>query len=244
METMEAPHAVQEPSSHIKARLEDILEQSRDNPEAISTALVHGYYPKLYRLAYGMLDDPDGAVFSAFETLVTLLVTASEYHGETSAQNWVYQAALDQNRGEYRRLKRLRWWKAAIPFTRKPADFGASTPNTYLDAELWLALDNTDEPNRTVALLYYLMQWSAAEIASYFHLTEIEAAHTLKSLRKRFATALEPFALSEDALAPEALDARLAASFGQRWPAIQPTPVELEEIRAMVVQQASHRRRD
>ena len=227
--------------SVLSSKNEEMLRRGEASRDQAAAYLVQEYYAPLYRLAVAMLDDADAGVFTAVETLVHLVMRSNQFHGETSVQEWVFRMGLDQCRSEYRRLKRLRWWKSAIPFTRKPVDFGISTPETYMDAELWLAFDKTDEPDRSVGILHYVLGWEFGEIGAVLNLSEVETARALKALRRRFQAVLEPFALGEDALLPDPFDERLRDSFQRRWPAINPSETDIGEIRAIVMQQVGHR---
>ncbi len=134
----------------------------RRDPEALG-ALFDATAPALFRVALGILGDPNQAEDALQETFLTLLENAEGHDAKRLVTPWLVGILRNHARALRRRSTR-----APDPRRLRGASSGAlpaSATERGLDDRVRRALDDFDEPYRSVGLLHWCYGLSPAEIA-------------------------------------------------------------------------------
>jgi len=204
--------------------LDWMLQSGQASRELILEALVEEYGNPLYALALSILDDEAAARSVSRQVFVNALLDIHGYRDHIGVDVWFYRIALQSCQRELARLQARRSLKALLPLPRKEADFGLSTPETELDAALWLALDDLDGTSRLVVLLHYMADWEIPKISAVLEIDEHELQSGLKSSLEELAAALVD--LDETEQEEGDSDEIVRRSLARRWPHRELPPLE------------------
>jgi len=238
-----------EPTPEFDSDLEWMLQSGQASSGMLLEALIYEFYTPIYRLALALLDDYPAAREAARETFATAILNLYRYRSQIGAQNWLYSIALAMINKKLAWLKRQRTLKASLPLPSEADDFGASTPETELDASLWLAIDELDEPSRLILMFHYLLGWQAEETGQVLKFSKEEVNAHLKDLHDALADAAGLAKGESEEPAPAApptesllhrveknrqgeasIDPILKRSLNNRWPLAEISDAELNEI--------------
>ena len=217
--------------------LEWMLQSGQAGEALLVGALVKAYFAPLHRLALSLLDDPGEAAYGATETIVQACLNAYRYHSELGVKTWLYRIALEVCRRLLRRLKLRRRLAATLPFLGKPADFGASTPETEREAAAWLEVAALQEQRRLALLLECVHGWEAEEIARLLGENERGIRKQLQGAQLAIRAALYRDGLDDENLSGEEWEAGLRRLLQKRWPAPEFTEAGLEVVAAEILEQ-------
>ena len=128
-----------EPPQDYAPDLNWLLQSNQTPPEVILEVLVQEFYPQIYYLAFTLLDDRSAALNTANEIFARAILERHAYRTHTEASIWLLRLALKTCETSYKRLSLQRAVKSALPHHHSSKDLGYSTPETLLDAEIWLA---------------------------------------------------------------------------------------------------------
>lgn len=228
--------------------LDWMLQSGQASNTILAGALVDEYYTPLYRLAISLLDDPEEAAWASLHTLILTVMEAYRFQsgrlrGGAGVQVGLYRIALEVVRRGLRRVRRRRFLKATLPFLRQPQDFGASQPETALDAALWLAVDSLKERERLAILLRYAHVWTVEQVAEAMRSSAAQTATRLEAAYSQITASLRKEGFRREDLPEEDLELALQRSLLARWPAPYPSEEELDELKAEIVRQTSQQGR-
>jgi RNA polymerase sigma-70 factor (ECF subfamily) len=218
--------------------LEWMLAGGQASPEVLAAALVQEYFPRVYRLALAILDDPDEAGAAAIETFVAAIQQVYRYPSSQGVRVWLFQLVLASCQAPARRLKARRVVKSIAP-TRKNsqdlgADLGASIPSSQAEALAWLAVDDLPAKTRLAVLLAALFALPEAEIARVVGQNEAQLHNRLETAGRKVMSVLTEAGLVE---------AEPGSLLQNRWPPPDFSKVELDQLAVEIARQAGQRGR-
>ena len=229
-----------EPPQDYAPDLNWLLQSSQTPPEVILEVLVQEFYPQIYYLAFTLLDDRSAALNTANEIFARAILERHAYRTHTEASIWLLRLALKICETSYKRLSLQRAVKAALPHHRLSKDLGYSTPETLLDAEIWLTIDSLDDFARQITLLHYVHGWPAQGLAELLQRQTEDIQAALERTGEKVQTALTK---ADGLQSASNWDKLIRASLSRRWPRRNFTPEQLNERAARIGRRALRKRR-
>jgi len=161
-------------------------------------AVVHLYWPRIFRFALASLRDRDAAQSVAQDCFLKAWRGRARFRGEASLNTWLMRIAVNLVR-DYARNQRLRFWRKAALYPVDADVVGRWIPDTRIDSEqqvlvkeqvdaVWRATVRLSDRQRTVFLLRHVEDMEILEIAAVAGLTEgavkVHLDRAVRSLRK------------------------------------------------------------
>src|SRR5580698_3775922 len=158
-------------------------------------AVVHLYWPRVFRFALASLRDRDAAQTVAQDCFLRAYRARDRFRGEASLKTWLMQIAVNLVR-DHTRNRRLQFWKRAPVYAADGqtarewiADTGISPERRVLVMEqvnaVWTAAGCLSQTQRTVFLLRHVEELELIEIAAVTGLKEgAVKVHLFRALRK------------------------------------------------------------
>lgn len=163
--------------------------------EAAIEMLLRQYETGVFRLALSIVGDQAEANEITQETFISALRSLSSYQEQRSFKAWLYTITLNQSRSHLRKRKTLERLKTTLNSlfrveTQKQVLPEESLMQNEKEAELWTALNQLDDPFRTVVILRYFHELSIAEISEVLSVNEGTIHSRLHTARARLRNAL------------------------------------------------------
>ena len=163
--------------------------------EAAIEMLVRQYETGVFRLALSIVGDQAEANEITQETFISALRSLSSYQEQRSFKAWLYTITLNQSRSHLRKRKTLERLKATLNSlfrveTQKQVLPEESLMQNEKEVEVWMALNQLDDPFRTVVILRYFHELSIAEISEVLSVNEGTIHSRLHTARARLRNAL------------------------------------------------------
>jgi RNA polymerase sigma-70 factor, ECF subfamily len=161
--------------------------------DRIVETIVGQYWAAIYRLACGMLGDPDEAEDAAQDTFVAAALNLGQYQVGTNFRAWLFTIAINTCRGVLRKrktrqkginlLQALHFSAHQLPGPEEAA------LQTLEGANLWAAVDQLGEKHRLVVILRIRHELTVQEISQILNIPEKTVYTRLydafRELRKR-----------------------------------------------------------
>ena len=227
------------PVPELSRDLEWMLQSGQANLPMLAEALIKEYYAPVYRLSLSLLDNPDAAQQATLKAFNAALMHVYRYRSETGVDLWVYQFVLEICRKANRWLNLRRTLRAALGWRARLTDYGISTPTSWLDAELWLAVDGLKEEVRLVTVLHHAHGWKVEQIARLLKVREGIVHARLREARLTVEKALEVAGIQQIEQGTEGAETAMSHSLQARWPEVQFSDEEFEIVFKEVARQAS-----
>jgi len=221
--------------------LDWMLQSGQAPPELLLEALLLEYYAPVYRLGLAILDDHSSAKKAANATFSKALIEIHQYRAQDGVETWLYRIALAAALRFQPGLQTRRSIKAWLPFLSTPNDFGDSTPENELEAELWLAFDQLDASTRLSAILHYLLDLKPDRIAAIRAEPLDIIQNGIDKTRQTLTgvTSLQQAFSSQDrSLSVAEIDSLLRRSLQKRWPLAELSQPEMERFIGRTARQA------
>jgi len=163
--------------------------------EAAIEMLVRQYETGVFRLALSIVGDQAEANEITQETFISALRSLSSYQEQRSFKAWLYTITLNQSRSHLRKRKTLERLKATLNSlfrveTQKQVLPEESLMQNEKEVEVWMALNQLDDPFRIVVILRYFHELSIAEISEVLSVNEGTIHSRLHTARARLRNAL------------------------------------------------------
>jgi RNA polymerase sigma-70 factor (ECF subfamily) len=137
-------------------------------------SVVQVYRPRIFRFALASLRDRDAAESVTQDCFLRAYQGRQSFRGDCSLQTWLMQIAVNLVK-DAARNRRLRFWKRAEASAVDLQDASEWLPGRDMTPEqrasarqqvaaVWSAMADLSEKQRTVFLLHFLEEMSAAEI--------------------------------------------------------------------------------
>ena len=171
---------------------------SRGEVEA-QDRLARLFRPVAYRIAFGMLGDPDAADDVAQDALVRLSAALPGFVGAEDLRPWVYRVTVNLCRDQLRRRKR-RSRDVSVESVSEARLVLESTPETTVDREraraaVTAALDRLPDESRQVLELRYLVGLPYHEIARVTKTAQGTIASRVFRALRRLGEEIDPLHL-------------------------------------------------
>lgn len=164
------------------------------NQAAIET-FVRQYETGVFRLALSIVGDQVEANEITQETFISALRSLRSYKEKKSLKAWLYTIALNQSRSHLRKRKALERLRGTLHSvfrveTQKQTSPEESAIQNDRETQIWKALNQLDEPFRTVVILRYFHELPIAEISQILSVNEGTIHSRLHTARERLRSAL------------------------------------------------------
>lgn len=154
---------------------------------------------RVYRLARGMVRDPEAARDVTQRTFVRAFHRLGEFRGEAAFSTWLHtiatSVALEIVRKEQRRAA-LEFEIEAAPGARPSVSSGPGDP--LLRRRLRAEIDALDPEDRAILLLFDLEEYTHEEIAALLQITPGACRVRLHRVRARLRKRLAPLIVEVD----------------------------------------------
>ena len=164
------------------------------NEAAIET-FVRQYETGVFRLALSIVGDQAEANEITQETFIAALRSLRSYEEKKSLKAWLYTIALNQSRSHLRKRKTLQRLRTTlnsifrVEIQKQPSPEESAIQNDR-ETQIWNALNQLDEPFRTVVILRYFHELPIAEISEILSVNEGTVHSRLHTARERLRNAL------------------------------------------------------
>jgi RNA polymerase sigma-70 factor (ECF subfamily) len=148
--------------------------------------LVRRHRRLVYRIAYGLTRDPDGALETVQDTFLKVHERLRHYRGEGDVKSWIARIAANEalNRARDRRRREAREQLVPIAETQGPSQQRV-LERRESDAALHQSIALLPERQRLAVVLRYFEDQSPREIAAVLECSEETARNTLfRGLRR------------------------------------------------------------
>ena len=163
--------------------------------EAAIEIFVRQYETGVFRLALSIVGDQTEANEITQETFIAALKSLRSYEERKSLKAWLYTIALNYSRSHLRKRKTLERLRNTLNSifrveTQKQVSPEESAVQNDKAAEIWSALNQLDEPFRTVIILRYFHELPISEISTILSANEGTIHSRLHTARERLRNAL------------------------------------------------------
>jgi RNA polymerase sigma-70 factor (ECF subfamily) len=163
--------------------------------EAAIEMFVRQYETGVFRLALSIVGDQAEANEITQETFIAALRSLPAYEEKKSLKAWLYTIALNHSRSHLRKRKTLDRLRSTLNSifrveTQKQVLPEDSAIQNDKEAEIWNALNQLDEPFRTVVVLRYFHEFPISEISEILSVNEGTIHSRLHTARERLRNAL------------------------------------------------------
>jgi DNA-directed RNA polymerase specialized sigma24 family protein len=205
--------------------LEWMLSGGQVSSALLLERLLQEYYPRIFQLAYAILDDRVSAGQAARQVFVEAMLSTHRSAEASGVAVWLYRIAWKVcQKAQAQRKARLAFANNLPTGRRKEAPPSAPL-NEVEDAGLWQAIDTLDVFPRRVLILNLLQGWPVELISQVTGAFQPEVAEALVSAQRSLSDSCP------DASPPEAeLSQVLQHLFSLRWPAPIPDELELDAL--------------
>jgi RNA polymerase sigma-70 factor (ECF subfamily) len=163
--------------------------------EAAIEMFVRQYETGVFRLALSIVGDQAEANEITQETFIAALRSLPAYEERKSLKAWLYTIALNQSRSHLRKRKTIERLRTTLNSIFRVETQGQvlleeSVIQNDKEAEIWNALNQLDEPFRTVVVLRYFHELPISEISEILSVNEGTIHSRLHTARERLRNAL------------------------------------------------------
>lgn len=163
--------------------------------EAAIEIFVRQHETGVFRLALSIVGDQAEANEITQETFIAALRSLPSYQEKKSLKAWLYTIALNHSRSHLRKRKTLEHLRTTLNSifrveTQKQVLPEESAIENDKEAEIWKALNQLDEPFRTVVVLRYFHELPISEISEILSVNEGTIHSRLHTARERLRNAL------------------------------------------------------
>lgn len=163
--------------------------------EAAIESFVRQYETGVFRLALSVVGDQAEANEITQETFIAALRALPSYQEKKSLKAWLYTIALNQSRSHLRKRKTLERLRNTLNSIFRVEPQKQVLPEETAiqndkEAQIWNALNQLDEPFRTVVVLRYFHELPISEISEILSVNEGTIHSRLHTARERLRNAL------------------------------------------------------
>lgn len=175
-----------------------MTEPVADRAEGASLAdLAAVHRPVAYRIALGVLGEPDAAEDVAQDMLVRLTAALPGFRGDAELKTWVYRVTLNLCRDQLRRRRRRAGDVRIDDAGGRPELVREDRPERAVDIEraraaITTALDLLPEEQKEVLMLRYVADLPYAEIARVTETAQGTVASRVFRALRRLGEELDP----------------------------------------------------
>jgi RNA polymerase sigma-70 factor, ECF subfamily len=164
--------------------------------EAAIEMFVRQYEASIFRLALSIVGDQAEANEITQETFIAALRSLPAYQEKQSLKAWLYTIALNHSRSHLRKRKILERLRTTLTTIFQVESQKEILPEDAVlqsekEAQIWNALNQLDEPHRTVVVLRYFHELSIAEISEILSVNEGTIHSRLHNAREKLRDALK-----------------------------------------------------
>jgi len=218
--------------------LEWMLQSGQVPPAELAAELARSYFEDLQRWMGLLFDDPEQADYISLKAILAAALNAYRLPGGTSSRVWVFQQAARMAR---RSLKASHWrWRWGFIWKPWRQASGYSLPDTYLDAALWIAIDQLPDESRLAAGLAWCLSFDVVTIAQIIGQPELEIDRMLAQAIRSSLNSLTVFGLRLDDLPEQALDLTIRESLARRSVQLQSGPLDVESLASEISREIQH----
>jgi RNA polymerase sigma-70 factor, ECF subfamily len=161
--------------------------------DAIDEFVTHSY-PKVFRLAASILDDPAEAAEATQEALLAALDGLASFQGNAALTTWLYTVTLNVCRGKLRKQRARQRLNQVLMGLFALKNFSPAVEEAIIQNEdsrrMWAAVQGLGEKHRIPVILRYYHDCSVAEIAGILQINEGTVHSRLNTARARLKDAL------------------------------------------------------
>jgi len=163
--------------------------------EVAIESFVRQYETGVFRLALSVVGDQAEANEITQETFIAALRALPSYQEKKSLKAWLYTIALNQSRSHLRKRKTLERLRNTLNSIFRVEPQKQVLPEETAiqndkEAQIWNALNQLDEPFRTVVVLRYFHELPISEISEILSVNEGTIHSRLHTARERLRNAL------------------------------------------------------
>jgi len=162
-------------------------------------AVVRAHRPRVFRFALASLRDRDAAESVTQDCFFKAYKAWGQFRGDANLQTWLMQIAVNLIR-DATRTRRFQFWKrvhASAEAMNQASDWipdAGMSPEERVAAQehvdaIWSVLDDLSERQRTVLLLHFMEEMSAAEIEAATGITraavKVHLFRAIHAVRKK-----------------------------------------------------------
>lgn len=220
--------------------LEWMLQSGQVPQELLLEALVHEYFSRVFRFSYAVLDDQDSARKVTNRVFSRALVEIYRYRAQEGVETWLYRIAIDACFQAQKGLQARRSILSIFPFPNRWQNLGDTLPETELDSEIWLAIDQLPVKRRQIVLLHFVLGWSFDRIAELVGENAHETQTDLEQIRRNFHSGevlSQTLHQKVQSPAPSEIDLLIKNSLEKRWQIPEFTQTELDQIQVRINRQ-------
>lgn len=160
----------------ISSSIDDLLRRFGPEAPQVVDAIIEGFEPRVFRLAYSILNDPAEAEDAAQDTFLKAVSRLHQYQPETNFKAWLYTIAVNTARGYLRKRKSRGSLQSVLEsvylVSAKPLSPEQARIKKEARDSLWQAVDQLGEKQRLPILLRTAHDLSIAEIAEVLGIKE------------------------------------------------------------------------
>ena len=163
--------------------------------EAAIEMFVRQFETGVFRLALSVVGDQAEASEITQETFIAALRALPEYKEKKSLKAWLYTIALNHSRSHLRKRKTLERLRATLNTIFRVETQKQILPEEAIiqndkEVQIWNALNQLDEPFRTVVVLRYFHELPISEISEILSVNQGTIHSRLHTARERLRNAL------------------------------------------------------
>ena len=183
-----------QPSWLIHSTASLVSECIAGNQDAIEM-FVRQYETGIFRLALSIVGDQAEANEITQETFIAALRALPSYKEKKSLKAWLYTITLNHSRSHLRKRKTLERLRTTLKSIFRVETQKQILPEEVViqndkESQIWDALNQLDEPFRTVVVLRYFHELPISEISEILSVNEGTIHSRLHTARERLRNAL------------------------------------------------------
>ncbi len=212
--------------------LDWMLQSHQVSTGLLIETIVGDYYVLIKQFALAVLGDPVLAEHVAVETIVSVVMRRDKYWGEISTRGWIYRNAWRICRRIMPGLGFRRALRALVPQSELVSKNNLKTPETMLEADLWMAFDRLKERERVSAILYYVHGFEPTEIGEVLSEPVKKTITPLQRAKEKLNASITSHSMVEGEMEPVIIN-----SLQHRWPREEATETKLAEATELAIGQ-------
>jgi RNA polymerase sigma-70 factor, ECF subfamily len=170
----------------------DVVARVLGGDERAERELYDGNVDRVYRLAFRMLDDPDGAADCTQETFIRVFEKLDTFRGESALSTWITSIAFSVVYNRLRTVKRSRDRELELDPGLEAPSRRQAEPD--LKASLAAAIEALPDGYRTVFVMHDVEGYTHDEIAGALGIQEGTSKAQLSRARAKLRRSLNAFA--------------------------------------------------
>jgi RNA polymerase sigma-70 factor (ECF subfamily) len=173
----------------------ELIARVRRGDRVAARRLYDNYAPRVHRLVYRIVGDPDLAEECTQDTFVKVFTQLDRFRGDSSLATWIHAIGVSMALSALRRVRRLRSRATELDAARSlGAEPEVSDPD--LRDRLFRAIDALPEQLRLTVILHDIEGFTHSEVARMTGVPEGTCKTRLSAARARLREALAVFGRS------------------------------------------------